>query len=428
MKIWTFILVLVLLSESALAENVNITLEQHSANSSTIDLYIFSYSALSNPVEEHSTNSSGLIIAIFSYSPLSKPLDSHSTNSSHILLKTFIYSALSKPLEHHSTNSSAITLSTFTYTPLSKKIESHTTNSSPINVNPGRKVDFTGEEFSFSVKREFSSVEVQIKNYAEGEFSNITAEVVDPEEPMSFIGPGELIEQISIKAGETKNLTIGLTLSQAKKLTYTHKIRLYCNSLVMDESSITLNLPSWDNYKIATSQDEWDISMSKNHSSLDVSSREINWTFYRRPALKKNMSLVLDYIDYKDLVGEHQTTSNETYLNQLEYNIWDRYTDLESKRYQLWDELQNASDVAILINGFYKDTLLLMDNLKEVAYLEGVNFTLKEIEKYRVLLIPSGRLHNLHSGFKTRLEDYVKGGGTLLVFAQQNGNDYGLLP
>lgn len=50
--------------------------------------------------------------------------------------------------------------------------------------------------------------------------------------------------------------------------------------------------------------------------------------------------------------------------------------------------------------------------------------------QYSILIIPSGGLFGLSSSpsFRAKLEQYVSRGGTLIVFSQQHGGEYGALP
>jgi len=55
---------------------------------------------------------------------------------------------------------------------------------------------------------------------------------------------------------------------------------------------------------------------------------------------------------------------------------------------------------------------------------------LEGVEHYPLLLIPTGGLSGLDSSetFKTRLDAYVRNGGTVIVFSQQLGSEYEILP
>ena len=84
--------------------------------------------------------------------------------------------------------------------------------------------------------------------------------------------------------------------------------------------------------------------------------------------------------------------------------------------------------VGVLLNGFAPFILDLLARLGIPA--ARVETTLEGIEEYPVLILPSGAISGFDSSytFRTRLEQYADQGGTLLVFAQQNGYEYQALP
>ncbi|MEK6645300.1 MAG: N-acetylmuramoyl-L-alanine amidase, partial [Candidatus Firestonebacteria bacterium] len=85
----------------------------------------------------------------------------------------------------------------------------------------------------------------------------------------------------------------------------------------------------------------------------------------------------------------------------------------------------------VLYNGYPDECEALMNKNKEKTYIASSDeFDLEFVKSKPVLVIPSGGLYGLSDSvfFKTQLEEYVKAGGTLLVFSQQHGYDYGVLP
>ena len=95
---------------------------------------------------------------------------------------------------------------------------------------------------------------------------------------------------------------------------------------------------------------------------------------------------------------------------------------------------QNSSttpEVAILYTGFATSTASLLENLKEPATLLYLDdFSPDILEDYPILVIPAGGLYGLDSlpSFKSNLEQYVKNGGTLIVFSQQHGYEFDAVP
>lgn len=92
-------------------------------------------------------------------------------------------------------------------------------------------------------------------------------------------------------------------------------------------------------------------------------------------------------------------------------------------------KINNDSELAILDNGYSRHAgnffgLFLpvrMITENEVPELSSL---------IRLLVIPSGGVHSIKNTerFSIILKDYVKEGGTLLVFSQRQGNDYSILP
>jgi hypothetical protein len=93
-------------------------------------------------------------------------------------------------------------------------------------------------------------------------------------------------------------------------------------------------------------------------------------------------------------------------------------------------ELFAGPDAAVLRSGFFEPWPALLSALREPAVL--VNSTdIAGLEKTKpFLIIPSGGLLG-HAGsdfFKASLATYVRSGGVIVVFAQQNGGDLAALP
>jgi uncharacterized membrane protein len=93
-------------------------------------------------------------------------------------------------------------------------------------------------------------------------------------------------------------------------------------------------------------------------------------------------------------------------------------------------DLGIIEEVGILNNGFSKEMAILTAKCKEpTVRIEPA--TLLELHKSkRVIIIPSGGLYGLEKSeyFKASLDEYVKQGGTLIVFAQQHGYEFSVLP
>ena len=90
-----------------------------------------------------------------------------------------------------------------------------------------------------------------------------------------------------------------------------------------------------------------------------------------------------------------------------------------------------TSRIAILNQGFAHDLWRWVLEMGEPVDLVGLDFAPETVAaQHPVLLIPSGGLFGLENdtGFRARLEEYTRLGGTLLTFSQQHGYEYSALP
>jgi len=85
-------------------------------------------------------------------------------------------------------------------------------------------------------------------------------------------------------------------------------------------------------------------------------------------------------------------------------------------------------EIAVLSSGFNPYFIKLLTQINESG--EFINVSLQGVEEYSVLVIPSGGLYGLDRvpTFTSRLEQYVRNGGTLIVFTQQHGYEFAALP
>lgn len=93
-------------------------------------------------------------------------------------------------------------------------------------------------------------------------------------------------------------------------------------------------------------------------------------------------------------------------------------------------EFKQLPDIAVLTNGYSGSTLMLLLKIGESYSLVEPSFSPDIIKNYPVLIIPSAGLYGFENSafFKATLDEYVKQGGTLIVFAQQHGNEFNALP
>jgi len=91
----------------------------------------------------------------------------------------------------------------------------------------------------------------------------------------------------------------------------------------------------------------------------------------------------------------------------------------------------NARIVAVLNRGYYSGIASFLEGLNQsytLVTLSSLGYL--DPKKYPVLIVASGGFYGLTSSFSARqnLESYVGKGGKLIVFSQQRGVDYGVLP
>lgn len=91
---------------------------------------------------------------------------------------------------------------------------------------------------------------------------------------------------------------------------------------------------------------------------------------------------------------------------------------------------EEPTRVAVLFNGFAPDASGFINALREPNTLVDTDFSPDIVADYPVLVIPSGGLYGLENSafFRARLEEYANRGGTIIVFDQQRGDEYSVLP
>jgi RHS repeat-associated protein len=92
--------------------------------------------------------------------------------------------------------------------------------------------------------------------------------------------------------------------------------------------------------------------------------------------------------------------------------------------------LTSASHIAILDNGFAISMQNFLARQSIATKRVAADFSPEMVDRYPVLLIPSGGLNGYtgSESMRLRLARYVENGGTLIVFAQVHGDEFGLLP
>jgi len=90
-----------------------------------------------------------------------------------------------------------------------------------------------------------------------------------------------------------------------------------------------------------------------------------------------------------------------------------------------------GTSVAILNEGYHASVYEMLSEYRHLFSYTIPDFSPSAlIEDHPVFILPSASLFSLDNSylFKKRLETYVENGGTVLVFSQQHGDDYTILP
>lgn len=98
---------------------------------------------------------------------------------------------------------------------------------------------------------------------------------------------------------------------------------------------------------------------------------------------------------------------------------------------QVPDYFAQPPDAVTLMRGYYKDFSTLVEKMKKTQAYSDVESTANALLKSTPLLVvPSGGFFGLDNSafFKALLDEYVKRGGTLVVFSQQHGSWLDLVP
>ena len=88
-------------------------------------------------------------------------------------------------------------------------------------------------------------------------------------------------------------------------------------------------------------------------------------------------------------------------------------------------------DAVYVSNGYFEDFKNIAGFFKKSASPADTESSIETLlTSSKSLIIPSGGLYGMETSefFRATLEEYVKQGGTLIVFAQQRGYEYSILP
>ena len=149
-----------------------------------------------------------------------------------------------------------------------------------------------------------------------------------------------------------------------------------------------------------------------------------------RLAAKKNKKSLIWYWMQEYLMEEFYQGNIDEETYQMLAQSYGLTADTASELF--YDDYITSPDVAILGKGF---ALAMSDLLQNKFYEPIRRFTVDDfspdaLKDYPIFIIPSGGLMGLEKSdiFKVKLDEYVKNGGTLIVFSQQHGYEFSALP
>jgi hypothetical protein len=176
--------------------------------------------------------------------------------------------------------------------------------------------------------------------------------------------------------------------------------------------------------------DNFDVSdWALNNTQFGMSQYELLGS-YSRTALRKGNIIPFLIRQLINTYGEAKTIPSDApqetkdKIAQMFSEILKKIELLPAKDHEL------AADIAIIANGFYEQAVALMNRNKEPVNLLSIDFDPSIVQDHPVLLIPTAGLAGFEQSaiLKAKFEEYVRLGGTLVVFAQQLGHHWNILP
>jgi DNA-binding beta-propeller fold protein YncE len=153
--------------------------------------------------------------------------------------------------------------------------------------------------------------------------------------------------------------------------------------------------------------------------------------FYMRTAVKKGKISVWYKKRFMDMFIEGRTKYMDAPLEvkeaiEAEFQAIGKKLEERDARVD-WE---GAPDIALFTNGYYKPSISLMLKIGEPVAFKGWDFDPAMVKDHPVMLVPTGGFYGMENSevLKAKLGEYVKNGGTLVVFTQQHGSDWSLLP
>ena len=173
-----------------------------------------------------------------------------------------------------------------------------------------------------------------------------------------------------------------------------------------------------------------DDTFSVSTSSAPLTSEELLEQAWDRLALKKNKKSLIWYWMQEYLLEEYYQGNIDEETYQRLSSSYGLTADVASELF--YNDYITTPDVAILGRGFALSMSdLLQNKLNEpIRRFTVDDFSPDALKDYPIFIIPSAGLMGLEKSdiFRVKLDEYVKQGGTLIVFAQQHGYEFSVLP
>ena len=148
-----------------------------------------------------------------------------------------------------------------------------------------------------------------------------------------------------------------------------------------------------------------------------------------RTALKKGKTGVWYRKRIKELYGIGRHSAPDTSERNRVYSEF-KVVDQKLRERDPAEDWLTSPDIALFAYGFYDPAISLMLKIKEPVRFLDLDFDPSIVRYHPVMLIPTAGFAGFEQSatLKAKLEEYVRSGGTLVVFAQQLGHHWNILP
>ena len=163
---------------------------------------------------------------------------------------------------------------------------------------------------------------------------------------------------------------------------------------------------------------------------FNLSEMKLN-DLFMRTGLKKGKTGVWYGKRLKELYGKGRGAPSDMPISE-KTKIYNEFKTVHQKLNEKSSSKDwlTSPDIALFAYGFYNEAISLMIKINEPARFLDLDFDPAIVQDHPVLLIPTAGLagYEQSATLKAKLEEYVRLGGTLVVFAQQLGHHWNILP